>query len=129
MGMSFVRAINQFNGGAHIARTWQDGLVIDKRWKYTNILVRAPTGSNYPTSSHLVLILLAALESYASRRHTIVSVHRISGPSILLICVTLSVPPIPQIVFYQAGVGTEPNLYQSLIDGRLTVYFSRSHLP
>jgi len=27
------------------------------------------------------------------------------------------VPPIPQIVFYQAGVGTEPNYYESLLDG------------
>ena len=43
--------------------------------------------------------------------------------------IILSVPPIPQIVFYQAGVGTEHNFYQSLLDGVLAVYFSRSHLP
>ncbi|KAI9445014.1 hypothetical protein H4582DRAFT_1805459 [Lactarius indigo] len=58
--------------------TWQDGLVINERWKYTNIL-------------------------RLSR-----AIHHVDERF---------VPPIPQIVFYQAGVGTEPNLIQSLLDG------------
>ncbi|KAH9004251.1 hypothetical protein EDB86DRAFT_2155380 [Lactarius hatsudake] len=58
--------------------TWQDGLVINERWKYTNIL------------------RLSRALHHVDKRF---------------------VPPIPQIVFYQAGVGTEPNLIQSLLDG------------
>ncbi|KAH9065959.1 hypothetical protein EDB87DRAFT_1679642 [Lactarius vividus] len=68
----------KFNDETYTARTWQDGLVINERWKYTNILR-----------------LSRALHHVDER----------------------FVPPIPQIVFYQAGVGTEPNLIQSLLDG------------
>jgi hypothetical protein len=31
--------VHAFNNGAD--RTWQDGIVVNERWKYTNILVRA----------------------------------------------------------------------------------------
>ncbi|KAI0307997.1 hypothetical protein B0F90DRAFT_1909331 [Multifurca ochricompacta] len=58
--------------------TWQDGVVISERWKYTNIL-------------------------RLSR-----AIHHVDERI---------VPPVPQIVFYQAGVGAEPYYYQALLDG------------
>lgn len=58
--------------------TWQDGVVVKERWKYTNILK-----------------LSRALD---------------------LIDVRGSVP-VPQIVFYQSGIGSSPNLYSQYIQG------------
>ncbi|KAI0274841.1 hypothetical protein BC834DRAFT_965318 [Gloeopeniophorella convolvens] len=58
--------------------TWQDGVVVTERWKYTNIL-RFSRAINHVDERF--------------------------------------VPPRPQIVFYQSGVGSEPNRYYALLDG------------
>ncbi|KAI0304693.1 hypothetical protein BC826DRAFT_977756 [Russula brevipes] len=64
--------------------TWQDGVVISERWKYTNIL------------------RLSRAISHVDERF---------------------VPPVPQIVFYQAGVGTESQLHEALLDGEQPMCF------
>jgi uncharacterized protein (DUF2235 family) len=58
--------------------TWQDGVIISERWKYTNIL-------------------------RLSR-----AIHRVDERL---------TPPVAQIVFYQAGVGTESHGSEALLDG------------
>jgi uncharacterized protein (DUF2235 family) len=58
--------------------TWQDGIIVKERWKYTNIL------------------RLARTIHHEDRRFE---------------------PPIPQIVFYQSGIGSEQNLYSEYVQG------------
>jgi uncharacterized protein (DUF2235 family) len=58
--------------------TWQDGVVVKERWKYTN-----------------VLRLSRALKQQDERSEL----------------------AIPQIVFYQAGIGSSPNFYSEYIQG------------
>ncbi|KAI0004139.1 hypothetical protein BJV74DRAFT_763443 [Russula compacta] len=58
--------------------TWNDGVVISERWKYTNVL-------RLSRAIHHVDVRL--------------------------------VPPVPQIVFYQSGVGTEPDRFEAILDG------------
>ncbi|KZT02647.1 uncharacterized protein LAESUDRAFT_729887 [Laetiporus sulphureus 93-53] len=58
--------------------TWQDGIVVEERWKYTN-----------------VLRLSRAIQHLDIRQD----------------------PPIPQIVFYQSGIGSSGSLYDQIVDG------------
>ncbi|KIM84974.1 hypothetical protein PILCRDRAFT_817818 [Piloderma croceum F 1598] len=58
--------------------TWQDGIVVKERWKYTNILRLSRT-----------------INHEDSRQQ----------------------PVIPQIVFYQSGIGSENNFYSEYIQG------------
>ncbi|KAF8578302.1 hypothetical protein K439DRAFT_1362468 [Ramaria rubella] len=58
--------------------TWQDEIISQKRWQYTNILK------------------LSRMINHQDVRHD---------------------PPIHQIVFYQAGVGTDQNFYSEYVDG------------
>jgi len=58
--------------------TWQDGIVVQERWKYTNVL------------------RLSRTINHEDRRFN---------------------PPIPQIVFYQSGIGSENNLYAEYVQG------------
>jgi len=58
--------------------TWQDGIVVDARWKYTNVL------------------RLSRAVRHADDRVD---------------------PPIPQVVFYQSGIGSSNNLYSQIVDG------------
>ncbi|KAH7883544.1 hypothetical protein F5I97DRAFT_1893739 [Phlebopus sp. FC_14] len=60
--------------------TWQDGVIVKERWKYTNVLK-----------------LSRALE-HVDQRSSI---------------------PVPQIVFYQTGVGSSPNFYSEYIQGAI----------
>ncbi|TFY81555.1 hypothetical protein EWM64_g2456, partial [Hericium alpestre] len=80
--------------------TWQDGIVVRERWKYTNVLVKARKGNQ-------------------SRRREIVSAHVLvpSSFSEAHNAGATSIPPRPQVVFYQSGVGSEPNAYYALLDG------------
>jgi len=66
------------------------------------------------TLSHL---LPEALQSYTPRRQAIVSLHQSPGYNLSLTILYSSVPPVPQIVYYQAGVGTDSNFSQALLDG------------
>ncbi|KDQ63600.1 hypothetical protein JAAARDRAFT_29622 [Jaapia argillacea MUCL 33604] len=58
--------------------TWQDGMTMNKTWKYTNIL------------------RLARTINHEDDRFN---------------------PPIPQIVFYQSGIGSEQNFWSEYVDG------------
>ncbi|EPQ60681.1 hypothetical protein GLOTRDRAFT_118837 [Gloeophyllum trabeum ATCC 11539] len=58
--------------------TWQDGIIVEQRWKYTNIL------------------RLARMFNHQDERFQ---------------------PPIPQIVFYQSGIGSAKNWYAELVEG------------
>ncbi|KAI6133030.1 hypothetical protein EDD16DRAFT_1688684 [Pisolithus croceorrhizus] len=58
--------------------TWQDGLIVKERWKYTNILK------------------LSRALNHADMR----------GEA-----------PVPQIVFYQSGIGSSPNFYSEYVQG------------
>ncbi|KAL4069650.1 hypothetical protein V8B97DRAFT_603958 [Scleroderma yunnanense] len=60
--------------------TWQDGIVVEERWKYTNIL-KLSRGLNHVDVRGGVLV--------------------------------------PQIVFYQCGVGSSPNFYSEYIQGAM----------
>jgi len=59
--------------------TWQDGVVVKERWRYTN-----------------VMRLSRALRHQDERAENV----------------------IPQIVFYQSGIGSSPNFYSEYIQGR-----------
>lgn len=58
--------------------TWQDGIIVKERWKYTNILK-----------------LSRALNHVDMRGGA----------------------PVPQIVFYQSGIGSSPNFYSEYVQG------------
>ncbi|KZT72839.1 hypothetical protein DAEQUDRAFT_722452 [Daedalea quercina L-15889] len=58
--------------------TWQDGIIVNARWKYTNVLRLA-----------------------RAVRHVDARVD----------------PPVPQVVFYQSGIGSANNIYSHFIDG------------
>jgi hypothetical protein len=46
-----------------------------------------------------------------------------TGISSFINLTMLSVLPVPQIVFYQAGVGTESQLHEALFDGEQPMCF------
>ncbi|KAI6047671.1 hypothetical protein EDC04DRAFT_11000 [Pisolithus marmoratus] len=58
--------------------TWQDGIIVKERWKYTNILK------------------LSRALNHVDMRGGV---------------------PVPQIVFYQNGIGSSPNLYSEYVQG------------
>lgn len=58
--------------------TWQDGIIVKERWKYTNILK------------------LSRAMNHVDMR----------GGA-----------PVPQIVFYQSGIGSSPNFYSEYVQG------------
>jgi hypothetical protein len=73
--------------------------------------------SSYPYPVPFAVLLPEALQGYTPRRRAIVSLHQSPGDILSLTNLYLSVPPVPQIVFYQAGVGTDPISSQALLDG------------
>jgi hypothetical protein len=75
------------------------------------------TISSYPHLVPFAVLLPEALQSYTPRRRAIVSLHQSLGYNISLTFLYSSVPPVPQIVFYQAGVGTDSSPSQALLDG------------
>ncbi|OCH96096.1 hypothetical protein OBBRIDRAFT_766161 [Obba rivulosa] len=58
--------------------TWQDGIIVEDRWKHTN-----------------VLRLARAIDHTDDRFH----------------------PPIPQVVYYQSGIGSSSNIYDQIVNG------------
>ncbi|EMD42110.1 hypothetical protein CERSUDRAFT_110653 [Gelatoporia subvermispora B] len=58
--------------------TWQDGIIVEDRWKYTNVM------------------RLARAVNHTDDRFEI---------------------PIPQVVFYQSGIGSAPNIYDQIVNG------------
>lgn len=73
---------------------------------------------NISSCPHRFSVLLPeALQSYTSHRRATVSVRQIPGNNPSLIFSLSSIPPVPQIVFYQAGVGTESHRSEALFDG------------
>lgn len=78
--------------------------------------------SLYPHPPFAVL-LPEALQSYTPCRRAIVSLHQRSRYDLSLTFSYSSIPPVPQIVFYQAGVGTDSNPSQALLDGWLSICF------
>jgi hypothetical protein len=73
--------------------------------------------SSYPHLIPFAVLLPEALQSFTPRRRAIVSIHQSFGYNLSLTFLYSSTPPVPQIVFYQAGVGTDSNPSLALLDG------------
>ena len=100
-------------------RTWQDGLIISERWKYTNILVRFRRV--FITFLRLLTLPISLFVTRGSQGLCTTSTsdgEPLSESRIQsLTFFYSSIPPVPQIVFYQAGVGTDLNPSLALLDG------------
>jgi hypothetical protein len=73
--------------------------------------------SSCPQAVLFSVLLPEAFQSYTPRRRATVSLRQIPGNNPSLISSLSSTPPVAQIVFYQAGVGTESHGSEALLDG------------
>ena len=134
----------------HLRRTWQDGLTVDQRWKYTNVLVSVNYRIVISPSSVLSSVVCFAEASARVAPHR-PSPVRIQIPPKCVLCRTLVLhlrsamlqkyhhrrrlvllgelpcgrnPPVPQVVFYQSGVGTFGDKYIEALDGGCSAFIS-----
>jgi hypothetical protein len=95
-------------------RTWQDGIE-NKRSAYTNVLVSLPTGTSarppffmrHKCRLHWLIVISQRLARSVRHEDT----RNLKDG-----------PPVMQVVFYQAGIGSDKNLYSEYIEGRANSY-------